>query len=455
MSAKDLIVRPQPGPQTQFLSSSADIAVYGGAAGGGKTFALLLEPLRHIRNGEFRGVVFRRTMEQVRNEGGLWHESLNLYPLVGGTPKESTLEWRFPSGATIRFEHLNYEKDKLQYQGAQIAFMGFDELTHFSESQFFYMLSRNRSTSGVKPYVRCTTNPDSTSWVKRFLAPWLQGPVESRAKSGETRRFVRDGGQIRWVTGDEEHAKTVTLVKANIFDNPALLDKDPGYLSNLMALPMIDRKRLLEGDWDIVEEGSLFRRDWFEIVELEPECERTVRFWDLASTSVTPGSDPDWTVGALMGRQGSKHFVLDVQRLRGTPAEVERLIRQTAQADAARYPRTIIRMEQEPGSSGVSLIDHYLRTVLPGFDFAGVKPIGGKAERARPLSAMCEAGHVKLVRAAWNLDYLNELSLFPMPGAHDDQLDATVGAFGALTQPTAFHAAFGGQKPIFEDYTPR
>ncbi len=158
-SVEDVDIKPQAGPQAAFLSVEADIAIYGGAAGGGKSWALLAQPLRYVSNGGFGGVIFRRTTVQVRNEGGLWDESMKLYPKLGGKPKSHVLEWRFPSGASLSFAHLENDATVLNYQGAQMAFLGFDELTHFSEQQFWYMLSRNRSTSGVKPYVRARPTP--------------------------------------------------------------------------------------------------------------------------------------------------------------------------------------------------------------------------------------------------------------------------------------------------------
>jgi len=137
-------IRPQEGPQTAFLSSPADIAIYGGAAGGGKSWALLAEPLRNISNPKFGAVIFRRTTTQIRNEGGLWDESSHMYAPLGGDPKDMTLDWRFPSGANISMAHLEYDKSVLNWQGSQIPLLCFDELTHFSARQFFYMMSRNR-----------------------------------------------------------------------------------------------------------------------------------------------------------------------------------------------------------------------------------------------------------------------------------------------------------------------
>lgn len=261
--------QPQPGPQAKFLDSSdVDIVVYGGAAGGGKTFGLLLDAASNTHNPNYGAVIFRRTSKQVRNEGGLWDESTKLYPTVGAEPKSSLLTWVFPTGAKVTFAHLQHEENKLDWQGAQIPYIGFDELTHFTESQFFYLLSRNRSMSGVRPRVRATCNP-APGWVKRFLSPWLDKgiPEPERAKSGEVRYFVRKEGEIVWVPADYRDAdgqepKSVTFIRSTIYDNQKLLDVNPEYLSNLKSLPDVERKRLLDGDWDVFE-GAFFD-EWSE-----------------------------------------------------------------------------------------------------------------------------------------------------------------------------------------------
>ena len=141
------VLKPQKGPQECFLSSKADIAIYGGAAGGGKSFALLLEPLRHMDQKKFRSVIFRRTAKQIRNEGGLWDASRALYGNLGAKAKETDLLWRFPSGASLSFGAMEHEKNRYDWQGTEITYLGFDELTHFTARQFFYLLSRNRSLS--------------------------------------------------------------------------------------------------------------------------------------------------------------------------------------------------------------------------------------------------------------------------------------------------------------------
>ena len=199
-SEKGKEIRPQPGPQELFLSSPADIIIYGGSAGSGKTFSILLESIRHIGVKGFGAVIFRRTYPQIRNEGGLWDTSEELFPPAGGTPRESDLTWVFKNGNTIKFAHIEHEKNKHDYQGSQIPLICFDELTHFSESVFFYLLSRNRSTCGVRPYIRATCNPDPDSWVAEFIAWWIDQETGYTIpeRSGVIRYFVRHLDNIYW-----------------------------------------------------------------------------------------------------------------------------------------------------------------------------------------------------------------------------------------------------------------
>ncbi len=156
-----------------------------------------------------------------------------------------------------------------------------------------------------------------------------------------------------------------------------------------------------------------------------------VRFWDLAATEAKPGKNPDWTAGAKMSRdERGTYYIEDIRRARSRPTAIEMLIRQAAELDGQTVS---IYMEQEPGASGVSLIDHYTRRVLHGFTFRGVRTTGSKELRANPVSSQAEAGNVKLVRGTWNNDFLDEAEAFP-GGSHDDMVDAVSGAFGELHQ---------------------
>jgi predicted phage terminase large subunit-like protein len=436
---------PQPGPQETFLSSTADVVIYGGAAGSGKTWALLRQPLDHIENSEFSGVIFRRTSPQIRNPGGLWDESVTLYSPLNAEPKQTVLEWAFPSGAKLKFAHLQYDLDVHDWQGAQVPFIGFDQLEHFSASQFWYMFSRNRSTCGVHPYIRATVNPDADSWVAELIAWWIDQetgfPIESR--SGVVRWFIRRNNELVWADSKEEltcdspdeEPKSLTFIPAKLSDNQILMQKDPGYLANLRALSFVDRERLLGGNWKIVATaGKIFNRAWFEIVDAVPAGGEEVRFWDLAATEkkmlakTNKTTDPDFTAGCKIKMAYGVYYVLDAQAAQIGPPDADNLIKNTASQDKRECK---VRWEIEGGASGVRDSLHLVQ-LLAGYDCAGVRPEGDKIVRAKGLAAQALAGNVKLLRGDWNTRWLNHMHGQPeLP--HDDEMDAASGAFNELT----------------------
>jgi len=434
-------IKAQSGPQTDFLESRSDIAFYGGAAGGGKSYALLLEPLRHYRNAKFGGVIFRRNSVQVRNEGGLWDESLNLYSQIKGHPREAYLEWEFPSGMRMKFAHLENEKTVYDWQGSQIPFIGFDELTHFTEKQFWYMISRNRSLSGVPGYIRATCNPDSDSWVRKLIDWWIDQdgfPIKSR--SGILRWFIRNNDELIWADsrqelidkyGEIQKPKSLTFIPSSVHDNKILMEKDPAYLSNLMALSRVDRMRLLEGNWNVrPSSGMYFKREWFQVIDALPaNVLSKIRYWDRAATQRSDANpDPDWTVGLLLYKMTDGTYVVgDIRRMQGSPLEVERMVKNTASFDSY---STTIGIEQDPGSSGKADAENYVR-LLAGYDIRVKVPTKDKETRARPVSAQCEVGNVKVLRCIWNDSFFNEIENFP-EGGHDDQVDALSGSFNEL-----------------------
>jgi predicted phage terminase large subunit-like protein len=449
LDAEVVVVGPQEGPQETFLATPADIAIYGGAAGGGKTWALLFEGLRHKDNPEFGFVIFRRTSVQIRNQGGLWDESMKLYPLAGAAPREGTLDWFFPSGMWVGFAHMQYEQDKLQWQGSQLPAIGFDELTHFSETQFFYMLSRNRSMSGVAGYIRATTNPDPDSWVAEFIAWWIDQdensptyglPIPERA--GVLRWFVRINDQMAWADSAEElrrrfkhlppedvQPKSVTFIPAKLDDNPALMAADPGYRANLLAMSYVEREQLLGGNWKVrASAGKVFPRDAWRIVPAVPKGTiRWVRYWDKAGTE----DDGDWSVGVLMGyhKELEHYFVKDVIRGQWGSAERNRIMRETAELDGHDVE---IWVEQEPGSGGKESAETSVR-LLRGFTVRVERVTLNKKQRADPMAAQQQVGNISLVRGEWVPAYIWELERFVTKGIPDDQVDASSGAFNKLS----------------------
>jgi phage terminase large subunit-like protein len=274
------------------------------------TYSLLLEALRHTGNKQFGAVIFRRTMPQIDNEGGLWDESAKLYSALATPVKSPKPEWRFPSGATVSFHHLEHDKNVLDWQGSQIPLLMFDELTHFSEYQFWYMLSRNRSMCGVKPYVRATCNPDPDSFVARLIDWWIDPDTgyAIQSRSGVMRYFVRVAGELRWSEdpADLERRypdscwqdvdgvptrigpKSLTFIHSSITDNKALLKADPGYMANLNALPRVDRERLKLGNWKIRDERTvIYKPSWWRIWPDDkpfPDVKHVFASWDTAFT---------------------------------------------------------------------------------------------------------------------------------------------------------------------------
>ena len=444
-------LKPHAGPQAQFVNAQSDIAIYGGQAGGGKTWALLYEPTKHLENGKFGGVIFRRTSPQITNEGGLWDESQTLYLEYKGTPRH-TLDWKFPSGANIGFRHLQYDNDKLAWQGAQIAFLGFDELTQFTESQFFYLLSRNRSTCGVKPYVRATTNPVPADdpiggWVNRLVAWWIDqsSGLAIAERSGIVRWFIRRQGELIWsdskqdlidrygrpeLTDNHEEQtaqpKSLTFIHAKLSDNPTLTDHDPSYRANLLALPDVERQRLADGNWNVkVRAGMFFKVGKIEIVSALPTSLRCCRAWDLAATD----GAGDWTVGAKIGVDADGVFyIADVQRGQWESCYRDRVIRQTSDLDGM----CSIRIPQDPAAAGKSEARR-LAVMLAGHNVKIVVVAGDKSTRATGLASQLNAGNVRLLAAPWNHGLLQRLDGFPTRGIPDDEIDALADAFNELT----------------------
>jgi len=234
---KNVIFSPNDGPQTEFLAAGETDVLYGGAAGGGKSYAMLVDPLRYAHRAAHRALIIRRSMPELRE---LIDKSRELYPKAfpGCKYREVEKLWNFPSGAKIEFGFLERDADVYRYQGQAYSWIGFDEITHLpTEFPWNYLASRLRTTdSEITPYMRCTANPGGVGahWVKkRYIDP--NEPNESfKGSDGLSRKFI----------------------PARLEDNPFLAE-DGRYEQMLKALPPTQRKQLLEGNWD-VNEGAAF-----------------------------------------------------------------------------------------------------------------------------------------------------------------------------------------------------
>ena len=410
LQPKEPLYCPEDASLTQkvFLRSYALEGLFGGAAGGGKSSALLMSALQYVDVPGYSAILFRRTYADLALPGALMDR------FRGWVAINEDIHWNansyvatFPSGARISFGYLNNTNDYLRYKGSEFQFIGMDEVTEIRESDYRYMFSRLR---------RPATGPLS------------KVPLRMRAASNPAPNWVRQ----RFIVEGKNEARF--FVPSFLTDNPGI-DAE-SYRQALSVLDPVERRRLEFGDWWATTLGTLFERTDFPIIDGSDvpaitSSARAVRYWDLAATEPHSGNtDPDWTVGTLMIFDQGISYIMDVRKIRAKSDKVETFISQTAQEDGK---AVAIRMEQEPGSSGKALIDQYARYVVPGWDLQGIRSSGDKETRARPFSAAVANGNVRLVRGKWITDWLDEISSFPEACTHDDQVDSAVGAFTFLT----------------------
>jgi predicted phage terminase large subunit-like protein len=424
--------RPNSGPQSRFLSLRCFEALYGGAAGGGKSDALLVDAIRGLGKGygrNYAALLLRRQFPDL--EMSLMRRSHALYPRLGGVWKGDNKTWTFPAGESVRFGHAQHELDVHQYQGAEFQFVGFDELTSFTEYQYKYLISRLRSSSGVPCRLRAATNPGGPGheWVFRRFSYWLDPESEQNAKPGEVVYLCRDGeGAERVATRETEGALGRTFVPARLADNPFLAG-DGNYGRALDELDPVTRAQLKSGDWLVKPAaGAYFKRAWFEFVDAAPAMARRIRYWDRAATEAAPGKDPDWTAGVKLAFTPEKILYVEaLERFRANPGDVERNIKATAELDGK---LCWVGIEQDPGQAGKFEAGYYVKA-LAGWTVKAFPVTGDKVTRCGPVSSQALAGNVKIVRGPWNERFISELEQFP-EGNHDDQVDALSGGYAAL-----------------------
>lgn len=404
--------------QSAFLLLNNKEAFYGGAVGGGKSDALLMGGLQYVDVKGYAGIIFRRTYADLVKPGALIERSkewLFRFPEAKWNEKDKRFEFQEIYGphketiSILQFGYLENPNDKYNYQGGEYQYIGFDELTHIDEASYRYMFSRLRRLKKVNiPLrVRGASNPpddDMGLWVKK--------------------RFV-----------DEGPSKGRVFIPAGLDDNPYLDTEE--YEKSLEELDPVTRKRLREGDWEIVRKGNMFKRDWFQFVDSAPAFRKKCRFWDMAATDPekakrkNKSSEPDYTVGFLMSRAGDTFYIEDIIHVQLSASGTEELQKRTAQADGY---NTLVREEQEPGSSGINTIFLKGKSIFLGYDYKGIPATGDKAQRAGPVSAAAERGQIKILRGCRNIEeFFNEAETFP-GGIHDDMIDGLSGAFNQLAQ---------------------
>jgi hypothetical protein len=264
----EVVFAPNEGPQTEFLAASEREVLYGGAAGGGKSFGLLADPMRYFNNPNFNGLILRRTNDELREL--IW-KSQELYPKAfqGAKWAEKKSQWTFPSGAKLWLTYLERDQDVLRYQGQAFSYVAFDELTQYPTAfAFNYMRSRLRTTDPTLPiYIRATTNPGGSGhgWVKKMFIDPAPANTKFVAKDLDT------GEDLVYPDGHEKEGEPLfyrRFIPASLKDNPYLMEGGQ-YEANLLSLPEMQRRQLLEGDWAVAD-GAAFSEFRTSIHVIEP-----------------------------------------------------------------------------------------------------------------------------------------------------------------------------------------
>ena len=413
------LLRPQftkyiplvPTPKQQaFLLLECKDAFYGGAARGGKSVALLMAALQWVDMPNYNAILIRDTYANLSKPGALIPMS---HDWLAGTDAHwhgDLKQWNFPSGATLSFGYLDSPMDHFHHKSSNYQFEGIDEAVSIREEQALYMFTRLTRTveqerMGIPLRFRCASNPPHRLEVAR--GSW----VKTRYVDSLTRR------------------KGAIFIPAKLQDNP-YEDQYHYEHESLSEVDPITRAQLLEGDWNVKATGHMFKRHWFEVVDAPPTLNtKVIRYWDMAATedagAFTSGCKISMTPDGLF-------FIESIIRGQLSPRHCEALVRQTADMDGK---DVAIWMEQEPGSSGVAIIDHYRRNILRGFAFRGDKVDKAKVKRAAPFASQAYGdkgpGNVFLVNGAWVPDFLDEVELYP-DGPFLDQVDSASGAFNKL-----------------------
>ena len=450
---------PHPVQQIALSLNNREL-LFGGSAGGGKSDYMLMAALQYVDVPGYSALILRRTWPDLNSPGAIL-DRFTEWMAPHTNAKEvhrgdQGRMWTFPSGAKIQFSYAARPGDKLKFQGAEYQFVGFDEATQFEPEIYEYLLSRLRKPTipclvCAQPLVRYIVEgnvryrhankgsceaalPDPVTVNQYQPAPdgtsIFEVPLRMRATAnpgGLSHMFFKERflDQLH-VDGDDKPIDAAFIPSA-LKDNPSLNQDE--YREMLAGLSVVDRERLLNGDWEIMDEGAYFSRGDFNFVDSAPDAKDVVaraRFWDLAATA---DKKADYTAGVKCSiTTDGRWFIEDIQRVKATPSDVEKLIRATAIADGIDVK---IYMEQELGSAGKSLVSHYTRNILPGFQFKGIKPSGKKEARAGALVSQVSEHNVYVVKAGWNLKMLDEFSTFPT-GLNDDQVDAASHCFVQL-----------------------
>lgn len=470
---------PIPGhlhPQEKALLSEADLIVFGGQAGGGKTWTAAYFAGRWNHVPGYGALVTRRESPELTGSGGIWDQAKTLYREWGARTTESPMNATWPNGARVEFRHMQLESDVEKHDGMQYGALVVDEAQMWTMRMIWYLWGRCRTMAqidgvGIKAQCLLTCNPDPDCDLRKLLDWWIgEDGLPVPARDGVLRWCVRaDAEEVKWFESEAaahewvrdmraanpddpvyEHMRptSITFIGSKLADNRKMLEVDPTYGARLAMGDAITRARKLGGNWNArATSGALFSRTWFGVVEEQPDWSQVhcaVRGWDIASRAPTPEyPDPDYTWGALwLLLMDGRLCCADSVYCKESPGAVDQLLARVVQADG---PRVIQAFWQDPGSAGVRDGEYLVRIArgaLPSVQVEVEVATQKKVPYASPLSARLDprTKHNQtqglVVRGAWNSEFFHQLEAFPSPGdrVHDDAVDASSRAWLELSK---------------------
>lgn len=406
----------------------------------GKSRLLLMKPLAHMKDPDFQGIFFRRNIKALEKPGGLWPESKKLYTQFKTVIRERDHKHTFKSGCSLMMDHLELESDaEANHQGTQYSFIGFDELTHFEQSQFLYLIGRMRSESDSDSFTVATCNPDPDSWVMNWVEWYLdEDGFPEEDKCGKIRYFVvvednpvfadtpeelvEEYPYLCYQEDDEGNEMYVppmsfAFVNGTIFDNPALIKANPKYLSALKAQSRVNRERLLDGNWFARPEGSSYiHRSMFKKTDKVPMGCVSCRSWDKASSEPSDKNRyPDYTASVMWHKDRNGYFYVTgdyVETAKDPSSEIYGIFRKRpgdrdnvieAQAKRDGSDTTVV-LPIDPGSAGkVEYAESAKKLNVLGYK---VKPDPmpnnkSKLTRFEPVSSAVENGLVYIIESSF------------------------------------------------------
>lgn len=415
-------VSPWP-VQRVFLMLRCLEAFFGGAAGGSKSWAALMGALQFVDVPGYAALILRKSYTDLSLPGALLDVARSWLGSTDARYSSQEHAWHFPSGAQVVFGYCETDADVRRYQSAAFQYIFVDELTQHSEVVYRFLFSRLRKPAQLDEYPELFGRSEDGLSIADV-------PLRMRSASNPG---DKGHGWVKRRLVDPDRDPRRVFIPARMEDNPGL-DVD-AYLESLQQTHEIDWLRLVEGDWEVRDPGQILVKTMFELARGRWGDERgieRVRYWDMASTEVRPGKDPDWTAGALIAldTRTGRWCVEDMRRMRGEPHAVEAFLADTAALDGRDVP---IVIEQEPGSEGKLLISNYSRHLLRGYFVDGRRTTGDKRLRIRSMAAKAGRGEIVVVEGPWNDDLFDEAEAFPT-GLHDDQLDAVAGGIEWLSE---------------------